>query len=224
MELALPLTGGEISVALFGENTAANNTRVLNGLQSRLMHLELIREYITTWQREMQKDRLETLAARGDQERRLAKVTREIDAVVTAITQGMFHPSMKAKMDALEAERADLEAKMDALPEPEPVAIHPRLAETYARKVADLAAALNDPEARPEAAELLRGLIESVTLTPDPDAPNGHVIELRGELGAIFALCGNDVAANANARRGAAGVRQVTVVAGVGFEPTTFRL
>lgn len=94
------------------------------------------------------------------------------------------------------------------------MAIHPGLAETYARKVTDLAEALNDPEARPEAADLLRGLIESVTLTPDPDAPNGHLIELRGELGAILSLYGNDVAANANARRGAAGVRQVTVVTG----------
>jgi len=202
----------------------AVETRVLNGLQNRLMHPDLIREYITTWQKEMQKERQETLAARGDQERRHAKVMKEIDAIVTAITQGMFHPSMKAKMDALEAERAELEARLAALPEPEPVAIHPGLAETYARKVTDLAAALNDPEARPEAADLLRGLIERVTLTPDPDAPNGHVIELRGELGAIFALCGNDMATNTNSRRGAAGVRQVTMVAGVGFEPTTFRL
>jgi hypothetical protein len=188
------------------------------------MHPDLIREYITTWQQEMQKDRQESLAARGEQERRLTKLAKEIDAVVTAITEGMFHPSMKAKMDTLEAERTELEAKLAALPETEPVAIHPGLAETYARKVADLAEALNDPEARPEAADLLRGLIESVTLTPDPDAPNGHVIELRGELGAILSLCGNDVATNANARRGAAGVRQVTMVAGVGFEPTTFRL
>ncbi|WP_413855556.1 recombinase family protein [Albidovulum sp.] len=199
-------------------------TRVLNGLQTRLMHPELIREYITTWQQEMQKERLESLAARGEQERRLAKVLRDIENIVTAITEGMFHPSMKAKMDALEAERAELEAKLAVLPEPEPVAIHPGLAETYARKVADLAEALNDPEARPEAADLLRGLIESVTLTPDPDAPNGHVIELRGELGAILSLCGNEVATNANARRSAAGVRQVTMVAGAGFEPAAFRL
>ena len=179
------------------------------------MHPDLIQEYITTWQHEMQTERLETLAARGDQERRLSKVTKEIDAVVTAITEGMFHPSMKAKMDALEAERTELEAKLAALPQPETVvAIHPGLAETYARKVADLTEALNDPAARPEAADLLRGVIESVTLTPDPDAPSGHVIELRGELGAILSLCGNDVATNANARRGAAGVRQVTMVAG----------
>lgn len=68
------------------------------------------------------------------------------------------------------------------------MAIHPGLTESYAVKVADLAAALNDPEARTEAADLLRGLIESVTLTPDMDAPNGHQIELMGELGAIFVV------------------------------------
>ncbi|MFV1877638.1 recombinase family protein [Nioella sp.] len=34
-------------------------TRVLNGLHTRLMHPELIREYIATWQQEMQKERQE---------------------------------------------------------------------------------------------------------------------------------------------------------------------
>ncbi|WP_346429285.1 recombinase family protein [Roseinatronobacter domitianus] len=198
--------------------------RVLNGLQTRLMHPDLIRAYITTWQQEMQTERRDALAARGKQERRHAKVMKEIDAIVTAITQGMFHASMKAKMDAPEAERAELEARLAALPDPEPVAIHPGLAETYARKVADLAAALNTQEARPEAADLLRGLIESVTLTPDPDAPNGHRIELVGELGAILSLCGNGLDTNAKTRTGSAGVGQVTMVAGTGFEPVTFRL
>jgi site-specific DNA recombinase len=193
-------------------------TRVLNGLQTRLMHPELIREYMSTWQQEMQAERRETLAARGDQERRLAKVLRDIENIVTAITEGMFHPSMKAKMDALEAERRDLETRLAALPEPEPVAIHPVLAETYARKVSDLAAALNDPAARPEAADLLRGLIERVTLMPDLDAPNGHEIELMGELGAILSLCENGMGTHANARTKGAGVRQVTMVAGAGFE------
>ncbi|WP_084386554.1 recombinase family protein [Roseinatronobacter thiooxidans] len=202
----------------------AVETRVLNGLQTRLMHPELIREYMTTWQQEMQKERQESLAARGDQERRLAKVLRDIENIVTAITEGMFHPSMKAKMDALEEERLGLEARLAALPDPEPVAIHPGLAESYARKVADLAAALNAPEARAQAADLLRGLIESVTLRPDPDAPNGHVVELRGELGAILSLCDGGVGTNANAHRVGGRFGQVTMVAGTGFEPVTFRL
>ena len=199
-------------------------TRVLNGLQSRLMHPDLIREYITTWQQEMQMERQETMAAKDDQERRLAKVLRDIENIVTAIAEGMYHPSMKAKMDALEAERLRLEAKLAALPEPETVAIHPSLAETYSRKVADLAAALNDPDARAQAADLLRGLIESVTLVPDPDAPGGHQIALKGELGAILSLCGKGSAKNGKARSGATGALQVTMVAGTGFEPVTFRL
>jgi hypothetical protein len=88
------------------------------------MHPDLIREYITTWQQEKQKERLETLATRGEQERRLVKVRRDIENIVTAITEGMFHPSMKAKMDGLEVERAELEAKLASLPELERVAIH----------------------------------------------------------------------------------------------------
>ncbi len=192
--------------------------RVLAGLKDRLMHPDLIAAFIAEFQREVQKERLDALAARGEAERRLGKVVREIDNIVSAITAGMFHPSMKAKMDGLEAERATLEAQLSALPEPDPVALHPGLSDIYARKVAALAEALNDPASRPEAVDLLRGLIERLVLTPDVDAPNGHVIALHGALGAILSLCDGGLSTHANARRVAAGVRQVTMVAGAGFE------
>ncbi|MBL3609918.1 recombinase family protein, partial [Rhodovulum sulfidophilum] len=78
--------------------------------------------------------------------------------------------------------------------------LHPGLADVYAAKISDLAAALNDPESRPEAVEILRGLIEKIVLSPDADAANGHVIELYGELGSILSLCGNGMCQNANAR------------------------
>jgi site-specific DNA recombinase len=199
-------------------------TRVLSGLKDKLLHPDLIQEFIAEFQRESQKERLAALSEQTQAEQHLAKVVKEIDNIVTAITQGMFHPSMKAKMDGLEAQRASLEAKLAALPQQNPVAIHPGLAEIYARKIADLVSALNEQDKRSEAADLLRGVIEKIILRPDADAPNGHAIELRGELGAILSLCGKDVAANANARRDAAGVRQLTVVAGAGFEPAAFRL
>jgi site-specific DNA recombinase len=136
----------------------------------------------------------------------------------------MYHPSMKAKMDTLEAERARLEAALLASPEPEPVALHPGLAGIYARKVSDLAEALDEEGTRAEAADLLRGLIEKVVLHPDPDAPHGHRIEPFGELAAILSLCSGGLATHAKARTGGAGLRQVTVVAGAGFEPAAFRL
>ena len=129
-----------------------------------------------------------------------------------------------AKMDTLEAERARLEGTLASSPKPEPVALHPGLAGIYAGKVSDLAEALNEEGTRAEAADLLRGLIEKVILQPDPDAPHGHRIELFGELAAILSLCNGGLATNAKARTGGAGLWQVTMVAGTGFEPVTFRL
>ena len=115
-------------------------------------------------------------------------------------------------MDTLEAERASLAALLDGQTAPEPAALHPGLANVYARKVAKLAEALNHEDTRAEAVDILRGLIERVILQPHPNAPNGHVIELHGELGAILSLCGNGMVTNAKARTGGAGLRQVTMV------------
>ena len=143
---------------------------------------------------------------------------------MTAITQGMFHPSMKARMDALEADRIRLIQQLDEMPDPEPVALHPSLADTYARKVANLVSALNAEGTREEAAEILRSLIDKIVLIPDTTAPNGHAIELYGELGAILSLCGDDAVEHANARQRGGRSRQVTLVAGAGFEPAAFRL
>ena len=199
-------------------------SRVLSGLKDNLLHPDLIQEFIAEFQRESQKERLATLSEQAQAERQLAKVLKEIDNIVTAISQGMFHPSMKAKMDGLEAERAGLEAKLAALPQQEPVTIHPGLADIYARKVSDLVGALNEAGTREEAADLLRGLIERIILRPDPDAANGHAIELYGELGAILSLCADRDGTNAKVRSGATGVGQVTMVAGAGFEPAAFRL
>ncbi|ODM43332.1 hypothetical protein [Cereibacter johrii] len=89
-------------------------------------------------------------------------------------------------MDRSEAERADLEARLAEIREP--VAIHPGLSGIYARKVADLMAALNDTEA----AALLRWLIGKIVPAPDATAANlvrlftrlanGHPDEVIGAL------------------------------------------
>jgi site-specific DNA recombinase len=144
--------------------------------------------------------------------------------MIEAITDGLYHPSMKAKMDILEAERAAAQAAMSVTTLPIEVPLHPGLAAVYARKVTDLASSLNYEGTRHEAVGLLRGLVEKVTLLPDAEAPNGHAIELYGELAAILALCADKDGTNAKARRAAAGFRQVTMVAGAGFEPAAFRL
>ncbi|WP_428374217.1 hypothetical protein [Lichenicoccus sp.] len=66
--------------------------------------------------------------------------------------------------------------------------LHPNAAALHRDKVAGLEASLSAPEIKLEAAEALRGLIDSVTLTPDPGAADGLRIELRGALATILAL------------------------------------
>ena len=198
--------------------------RVLSGLKNSLMHPDMIREFIAEFQREMQKQRLSTLSARAGVEHELDSVTKEINNIITAIAQGMFHPSMKARMDGLETDKARLATQLTDLPEPEPITLHPGLADAYARTIADLVTALNADDTREEASDILRGLIEKIVLLPDAAAPNGHAIALYGELGAILSLCGAGDSTNANAHQVGGRFGQVTMVAGTGFEPVTFRL
>ena len=62
---------------------------------------------------------------------------------------------------------------------------------------------LTAPELRTEAAEILRGLIDRVVLTPDPEALDGLRAELHGDLAMILSL------AEAAAAEAGAGVDSV---------------
>ena len=123
-----------------------------------------------------------------------------------------------------------LKAELAVLDAPAPVRLHPNAAAIYARQVAGLEAALNAGDIRVEAAEALRALIERVVLTPDELAPDGLQAELYGDLAEILALAvapelrlRGCVGAKNSPERGLAG-RQLSVVAGAGFEPAAFRL
>ena len=83
-----------------------------------------------------------------------------------------------------------------------------------------------------ESWESLRGLIEKLVLIPH-DQCDGYSIDLRGDLAALLDLASGSEAS----RRGQASrvsgtsdsqvvdnIEELMLVAGVGFEPTTFRL
>ena len=63
--------------------------------------------------------------------------------------------------------------------------LHPNLAEIYRKKVGGLQEALSDPETRPEAIEILRGIIERVAISA---AKDGFTIELVGEIANMVGL------------------------------------
>ena len=69
----------------------------------------------------------------------------------------------------------------------EPVLLHPNMAEVYRAKVARLVDALNDERDRTEAAEMLRGLIDRIVLTPkEEDGRQSLSIDLEGALAGVL--------------------------------------
>jgi len=60
----------------------------------------------------------------------LGKVERQIDSTVNTIADGMYHSSMKLKMDSLEDWKAKLIEPL-ANPEEPPTLLHPNMAEIY---------------------------------------------------------------------------------------------
>lgn len=68
----------------------------------------------------------------------------------------MYHPSMKAKMTALEETKARLTAELADQPEPPALRLHPSMAARYSEEVERLSAALYDEGLRFEATNILR--------------------------------------------------------------------
>jgi hypothetical protein len=106
---------------------------------------------------------------------------REFAREIDAIKAGYAGPELKAEMDDQVRKNALL-AQLTAAYEPLPL-LHPSMADLYRTKVEKLAAELQREDTRLEASEMLRGLIDSIVLTPD----EGQLrIELRGNLAAML--------------------------------------
>ena len=192
--------------------------RVLSGLKNKLLAPHMVAEFIREYQAEWNRQAADGNRRRAQLQAELADAERRIAQVMAAIEQGIVTASTKTRLIELEAKRDEckrsLQEQGDCPPAP---ALHPGLAEIYRRKVAELETALNDPSIQAEASGALRGLIDAVVL--HPGERRGEVrAELRGEIAALMQL---GVAKQQKTR--VMGTR-VSLVAGRGFEPLTFRL
>ena len=209
--------------------------RILGGLKERLLTPDLVAAFICEFEAELaalQRDSTDIQRRLG---RELGEVGRKLEGVLRAIEDGTWNDTLRQRLNELEARKADLTARLAQAATPAPrVRLHPNAAEIYRAKVADLEASLNAPEIRLEAAEALRSLISRIVLTPDAAAPDGLAAELHGDLATILRLAAERQGGKAALRR-AVGAKtnppeqafsggQLSVVAGTGFEPVTFRL
>ena len=162
---------------------------MLRALKSHMLTPELVAHFIKTFEAEVTRHQRESGATMARPNAQLASVERRLEGVLRAIENGAWNDSVKQRLNALEAEKRQLQAqRASAETSDNTVRLHPNAAALYAAKVADLQAALNDAAIRAEAAESLGSLIEKVVLTPDDSAPDGLAAELHGDLAMILNL------------------------------------
>ncbi|MFC3118863.1 recombinase family protein [Jhaorihella thermophila] len=116
--------------------------RVLDGLRHHLLDAELIAEFVETYRREYNALRRVAEAEKVKARRDLAKVEKQIEQIVEAVCEGLYHPSMKEKLTRLEARKAEL-TELLSQKEEEPLRLHPGLADVYRKKIDALVEALN---------------------------------------------------------------------------------
>lgn len=149
-------------------------------------------------------------------EGKLAAIERKIAGIVRAIEDGLYQPSMKARLAQLEAEKTEAMAELTAMSVMPPVALHPNLPALYRRKVEELERLLADAELGVEVAEAIRSLISRIVLTPR--AGGGVEAVLEGDLARILAIAERGRTQQARRVSGGPGGdslgSQVSVVAG----------
>jgi site-specific DNA recombinase len=147
----------------------------------------------------------------------LAEVERGIGRCVDFIMSGDGpQNSVRERLTTLEARKSQLKAELARSPIPPVVSFHPNYPELYRKKVGDLTGLLTDEATRDGAMIAIRGLVDRIEVRAGPKRGETEVT-LVGTLAGILAL-----GTNKNAAPEDGGT--FLLVAGVGFEPTTFRL
>ncbi len=189
---------------------------VLDLLKTRLMQPDAVAAFVKDHAEINNSQTAERVQDRARLEAEQASIKRKLEGLYDAISEGLRSPGLQDKLLALEGRIEAIEAEL-AGPAPTPVRLNPNLSELYRRKVTELAITLADPAIAQPAREVVRGLIERVSVGwSDGQA----VVVLDGALTALIGLAHN---AKSPATAEPSG-SSVKVVAGAGFEPAAFRL
>lgn len=174
--------------------------RVLSGLTEKLVSPEAVAEAVRAYHEETNRLKHRRRAQSDADQLALAKIERAIKGIMSAIEDGLYQPSMKARMEELEHQRVEIEARLRDAP-PDLPDVNPNVAEIYRARVRTLAEAVGEPDGDPEAAGAIRSLVGEVVVTPGQKRGQVDAL-LRGELMAIL-----DLAADRDGAR--SGQRQV---------------
>ena len=194
---------------------------IITALQKELMQPELFKDFSEAYRLELNNHTNEQALSQGSNKQELAKVTTQIDNLVTALKNGISAETVRDELQCLEARKDHLTQTLMQATTPEPI-LHPAMTDIYHVKLKDLHSALTKDTSHTEAKEAIRALINEITLTPE--GKELHIV-LKGDIAGILTLAsGKEKPTSINTGGYSDLQTQVPLVAGVGFEPTTFRL
>jgi site-specific DNA recombinase len=190
-------------------------------LQQQLLTDEHAQAFVEAFRDEAARFTREQVNNSDDLSRRLRMIETELSNLEQNMLSGLISPTLQRLLSDREAEKARLQAQLATKPSASPapeILPHRILIARFKEKVGDLCLALNDERIRGEAAQVIGQLIERVSIYPE--GPNGPEAEVSARVDKLMGY-----AAYKNSPLGAIPEDcSVMLVAGVGFEPTTFRL
>jgi site-specific DNA recombinase len=203
-----------------GIKAAEIEERVLTGLKDILLGNEdLVEAFVVEFKAEAARLRKQRGTRDRQLHKNLGKVNTAIKRCLTFITEGDGDPGLvRGELRGLEARKQGLERTMASAHEDQTVELHPNVAELYRKKVTELQSLLVDETARAQAMDIVRSMIDHIEVHAGEE-PGKPGVVLVGALAQILAFTQQNNTAASNGSDG-----RVLMVAGVGFEPTTFRL
>lgn len=192
--------------------------RVLGAIKNDMLAPDVIAAFVAEAHAGLEEKRTEDLRQRKRYERELARLDRQIDRFVDAIGDGVELVTVKDKLLATSAERDRIAAELEEMGAANVIVLHPGIADVFRDQVANLAAAIGGAGvAAAEARQLVRGMITAIVAVPR-DGETGLHLDVQGRLASILAI---------GTKKGplpGGATLTLSMVAGTGFEPVTFRL
>lgn len=164
--------------------------RVLTALQTQLAAPDLLAEYVKVYHEERRRLAGQIRSDKRALEKRYGELATAIERIVDKIVDGTAPDALIARMNAMEAERKEIAAKLEsANNEPEAIALHPGTAERYRRLVADVQERLATARQGQELAatfDKVRSLIDHIDIEPGPDSKKPATITVHGLLSQLL--------------------------------------
>lgn len=206
---------------------------VMQALEHHLMRDELVQVFCDEYAKHLNDLRSAQNATLKKHKIEAVRLEKERENIIQAIKDGVPADMIKDDLIRISEQQENLKKLMDShCDEPQPL-VHPTMSRRYREEVKALHKSMSEQK-NAQAKELIRSLIEKIVLTPKKGQADLS-INLHGDLAGILTIATKDK----SLKRGAVKKERpestvangnhnfrpsVQLVAGAGFEPTTFGL